>query len=244
MLNIIYSEILKLKKSSYIIIILITSLFMVFFTDAAIIIVKVLNRTFESYSFNVCEINIRLIFTIIFCIISSNIFIREYDDKTANILYSYSFNRIKILLGKFLVIYMIIVLIYFIQCIGIYISSYVLFGSLDKSLISQNVQANLYSMIFEMALIPSVILLANLKQNLILPVSYGVLITIINAISDKSFIADIKYNPFVGPLFAFQYVYSEVGAGFEFKYITISGIIFFIISILVCMYHFNKMDIN
>ena len=48
---------------------------------------------------------------------------------------------------------------------------------------------------------------------------------------DKEYELDIKYNPFVGPLFAFQYVYSEVGAGFEFKYITISGIIFFIISI-------------
>ena len=244
MLNIIYSEILKLKKISYIVIILITSLFMVFFTDAAIIIIKGLNRTFESYSFNVCQINIRLIFTIVFCIISSDIFVREYDDKTANILYLYSFNRTKILLGKFLVIYMIIVLIYFIQCIGIYVSCYILFGSLEKSLVYRNVQANLYSMIFEMMLIPSVIFLANLKQNLILPVSYGVLMTIINAISDKSFIADIKYNPFVGPFFAFQYVYSEVGTGFEFKYITISGIIFFIISILGCMYHFNEMDIN
>ena len=157
MINIIYSEILKLKKSNCMFMALTSALGMVILMNIAILITDDKKRTFESYSYNVGQMNSVMVFSMIFGMIASYMFIREYNDKTASTLYSYPFARIKIFLGKLFVIYMIIVVVYFIQCISIYLSYYKLFGTLEKDQIMLNIKVNVYSMFFQMSSIPIVI---------------------------------------------------------------------------------------
>ena len=205
MINIIYSEILKLKKSNYIVMTLTSALGMVILMNIAILLTNDKKRTFNSYSYNIGQINSVIVFTMIFCMIASYSFIREFNDKTASTLYSYPFVRIKIFFGKLFVIYLIIALIYLIQCIAIYLSYYKLFGILEKDQIILNIKVNVYSMLFQMSSIPIVILIGNLKENIIMPIVYGITTAVINGLCDSSFISSIKYNPFIGSVSVFKY---------------------------------------
>jgi len=242
MLNIIYSEILKLKKSNCIFIALISALGMVSLMNIAILITGDKKRTFESYSYNIEQVNFTVVFLIMFCMIASYSFMREYNDKTASTLYSYPFSRIKIFIGKLFVIYMIILIVYCIQCLFMYLSYYELFGSLEKDKIIKDIQVNIYSMFFQMLSIPIVILIGNLKRNIIIPIGYGVLTVIANALCDNKYISQIKYNPFIGSVSVCKYFYGK--ENLDIRSIVVASIIFFLVSTLICIYHFYKIDMN
>lgn len=242
MINIIYSEILKLKKSNYIVMTLTSALGMVILMNIAILLTNDKKRTFNSYSYNIGQINSVIVFTMIFCMIASYSFIREFNDKTASTLYSYPFVRIKIFFGKLFVIYLIIALIYLIQCIAIYLSYYKLFGILEKDQIILNIKVNVYSMLFQMSSIPIVILIGNLKENIIMPIVYGITTAVINGLCDSSFISSIKYNPFIGSVSVFKYYY--LYDDFNINNMAVASVIFFLVTILVCIYNFYKSDIH
>lgn len=242
MINIIYSEILKLKKSNCMFMALTSALGMVILMNIAILITDDKKRTFESYSYNVGQMNSVMVFSMIFGMIASYMFIREYNDKTASTLYSYPFARIKIFLGKLFVIYMIIVVVYFIQCISIYLSYYKLFGTLEKDQIMLNIKVNVYSMFFQMSSIPIVIFIGNLKRNIIVPIGYEILIVIINGLCDNRYISQIKYNPFIGSASVFKYFYEH--DNLELSNMSVASVIFFLISMSICVYHFYKTDIH
>lgn len=245
MLNIIYSEILKLKKSNSIFMILLAAFGMTVLMNAAVIFTKDRARTFESYSYNIGQSNTIIIFSMIFYILGSYIFVREYNDRTANTLYSYPFCRIKIFIGKLLVIYMIIAAVYAFQCAAIYLSYYKLFGVIEKEQIVINIKANFYSMLFLMSSIPFVIFLGNLKKNIMAPIGYGILTVIINGLSDNRYISNIKYNPFIGAVSVMKYFYMPKDLhDLQIENIATASIIFFIISLSACIYQFYKMDIN
>lgn len=242
MLNVIYSELLKLKRSNCALMTLTSALGMVILMNIAIWITNDKERTFESYSYNVGQMNSIIVFSMIFCMIASYIFIREYSDKTAGTLYSYPFSRIKIFLGKLFVIYMIIVTVYFIQCISTYLSYYKLFGVLEKDQVILNIKVNVYSMLFQMSSIPMIVFLGNLKRNIIVPIGYEILTVIINGLCDNRYISQIKYNPFVGSVSVFKYFYGDYTL--DINNMAAASIIFFVVSILICAYHFYKTDIH
>lgn len=242
MLNVIYSEILKLKKSNCVFMILTSALGMVILMNIAIWITNDKKRTFESYSYNVGQMNSLILFSMVFCMIAAYIFIREYSDKTAGTLYSYPFSRIKIFLGKLVVIYMIIAVVYFIQCISTYLSYYKLFGVLERDQVMLNLKVNVYSMLFQMSSIPMIIFLGNLKRNIIVPIGYEILTVIINGLCDNRYISQIKYNPFAGSVSVFKYFYGDYTL--DIKNMAAASITFFIVSILICVYHFYKTDMH
>lgn len=242
MLNIIYSEILKLKKSNCMAMILTASFGMVILMNTAILITGDKKRTFESYCSNIGLMNSLIIFSMFFCMIASYIFIREFNDKAASTIYSYPFPRIKIFFGKLVVVYMIIAVVYLLQSISAYFSYYKLFGTLNRDEVFLNIKVNFYSMLFQMSSIPMIIFLVNLKKNIILPIGYEILIMIINGVHDNRFILQIKYNPLIGAQSVFRYFYEE--GSLEIRSMAIASLIFFIVSIFICIYHFCKDDVH
>ena len=242
MLNIIYSEILKLKKSNCMAMILTASFGMVILMNTAILVTGDKKRTLESYCSNIGLMNSLIIFSMFFCMIASYIFIREFNDKTASTIYSYPFPRIKIFFGKLVVVYMIIAVVYLLQSISAYFSYYKLFGTLNRDEVFLNIKVNFYSMLFQMSSIPMIIFLVNLKKNIILPIGYEILIMIINGVHDNRFILQIKYNPLIGAQSVFRYFYEE--GSLEIRSMAIASLIFFIVSIFTCIYHFCKDDVH
>ena len=105
-----------------------------------------------------------------------------------------------------------------------------------------NIQVNAYAMLFQMSSIPIVIFIGNLKKNIIVPIGYGILIVIINGLCDNRYISQIQYNPFIGSVSVFKYFYAH--DNLELRNMAAASVIFFLVSISVCVYHFYKSDVH
>ena len=94
MISLIYSEFLKLKRSSIIFYMAIGSSFMPLLLDAAILISNDRHRTYESYMYNSEGISFTFMHGILFSIIAAYVFSREFNYKTSGNLYSYSLDKV------------------------------------------------------------------------------------------------------------------------------------------------------
>lgn len=242
MLNIIYCELLKLKKSYIIHLAVISGMFMLILMDLVSLISKEKFQSFKHYSSTIEMLNILLLYTILFSLITGHIFSREFTDKTASVIYACSVSRIKIFIGKLITIYMLISLVYIVRIISIYLSYYILMNTLPEStFIVNHIEYNVYSLIFEFLLVPIPILITNMSKNLIFPVVYGIVGTIITIITSGSRSSFAKYVPFLAPYESIMKIYNPNLV--DLSYSVISGIVCFIVSMIICLYQYNKDDI-
>lgn len=242
MLNVIYSELLKLKKSSVIFLVLIGGLTSPLILDISILVLHQKNRTFESYIYNTEGLSYMFVYGILFTIIAGYIFAREYANRTASSLYSYSCNRTKIFVGKLIVIYLLMFITCIIQCISVYAGYYKLFGNLNIDLVLRDLKINIQALLFQMALIPIPIFLANLKKTITLPIIYGVFTLCIQAMTSGSDSIYSKYNPFLGSLYLFENTYNMKSNDVHFM--AVISFVIFTLTIAAAFYHHKKMDIN
>ena len=241
MLNIIYSEFLKLKKSY------IVSVSLVCGVIASILMVlgnliAGISMSFEKFACNIQQMNFTILNIILFSLIAAYVFSREFTDKTASILYAYPMSRIKIFISKLITIYILIFLVYFIQCISIYLSYYIADVIVPSStLIMNDVKANIVSMMFQFLLIPIPILIANITKNMMMPLVYGILSFIaVGFIGSDSTYDD--YIPLMVPYISAQYFYFP--KNINFNHIIVSSTLCFILFMPICIYEFNKKDID
>jgi ABC-2 type transport system permease protein/bacitracin transport system permease protein len=108
LLNIIYCELLKLKKSYIIPVAVIGGMFMSILFGLASLVFKENMQTFEQYSSNLEILNILVLYTILFSLIAGFVFSREFTDRTSSVIYACSISRIKIFIGKLITIDMLI----------------------------------------------------------------------------------------------------------------------------------------
>lgn len=235
MLNSIYCEFLKLKKSYIWIVILVSGLAMTSFLDLIILILKD-KRTFESYASNTEMANFLLIYTILFSLIVGYVFSREHEEKTSNILFSYPISRIKIFMAKFITIDILIFCVYLIELISIYLGYYFLYKKLPEStFIVNHIIQNIYSLIFQYLLIPIPILITNISRSIMAPVVYGVIVEIL-----MGTIAN-EYFPFFAPYyFALETFKPNLT---NVTYSAVGSVICFVIFMSISIYHYNKTDI-
>ncbi|OAA86030.1 ABC transporter permease [Clostridium ljungdahlii] len=243
MLNMIYSELFKLKKTYIPPLVLIGGTIMTILMFVARHITEV-NMSFEKYAYNIEETNFIMLFIVLFSIISAYIFSREFADKTADVLYAYGKSRIKIFMSKLIVIYILIFLTYIIEIISMLLSYYFLNGSLPEGhIIIRNLNANSLSILFQFLLVPIPILISNLSRNIIIPAAYGILGFILSSlIATESFSHIAKYIPIMSPWLSAEYFYSKEHV--DLNYITISSVLCFIFFISISIYEFNRKDIN
>lgn len=241
MINIIYSEFLKLKKSSYMLLILAGALTMPAIMNIAFFISQDKNITFDSYAYNINSISSFVMYGILFSIISGYVFSREYSDKTASTLYSYQCSRIKIFIGKLVVIYVAVCFVYLIQCISVYIGYYELFGAVERDVLINDIKANIYSLLCQMMIIPIPVLLANIKKNIIVPLLFGIVQLSMLLLWGNSELQYIEYFPLLSPYLIFQSFY--IDHGINIQHIIVSGFICFLVFISLAIYEHNKTDI-
>ena len=242
MLNIIYCELLKLKKSYILQVAIISGLFMSILIDLVSLISGEKFQSFEHYSSTVEMLNILLLYTILFSLIVGYVFSREFADKTASVIYTCSVSRIKIFIGKLIIIYILISLVSVVRIISIYLSYYILMNTLPESMfIVNHIKYNVYSLIFEFLLMPIPILITNMSKNLIVPVVYGTVGTIVTMITLRSSSLVIKYFPLVAPYKFIEKIYRSNLV--DLNYSVISGITCFVVSMIISIYQYNRDDI-
>ncbi len=241
MLNIIYSEFLKLKRSYIISISLICGVIGSILMILGNLLAGI-GMSFEKFACNIQQMNFSILNIILFSLISAYVFSREFTDKTASILYTYPISRMKIFISKLITIYMLIFSVYFIQCISVCLSYYIADGIIPSSaLITNHIKANIVSMLFQFLLIPIPILIANVTKNIMVPTVYGILSFITSSfIGSSSTYA--SYISLMAPQISAEYFYFP--KYINFNHIIISSTLCFILFMPICIYEFNKQNID
>lgn len=242
MLNIIYCELLKLKKSYIIPVAVIGGMFMSILMVLASLVFKESVETFEQYSSNLEIPNTLLLYTILFSLVAGYVFSREFSDKTSSVVYAYPVSRTKIFISKLITIDMLISLVYLVKVISIYLGYYILNHTLpESSFIISYIKYNIYSLIAQFLIIPIPILITNMSKSLVLSVIYGVFGTIVTIVSSGKMFKIGEYVPLIAPYKFIVKVYRPNLV--DINYSIISAILCFIISMTICIYQYNKDDI-
>lgn len=238
MFNIIYSEFLKLKKSYIIIIALIGAVFI----PIVMFIEMGRDTSIKNYIVNIDFFQIQIIYIVIFSLISSYIFSREFTDKTANVLYCYPISRMKVFFGKLITILILILSIYGINFLIRISILYVGWGWEEvKEVLNCEIKTLVYSLLAQLLIIPIPILIGNVSKNIIFPVIYGV----IGAISSIFMLLSGIYmqcSPLMIPFLPVCYFY--VGDPIDFVLVSAVGVSTFVISMFLCIYHYKNIDIS
>lgn len=240
LLNLIYCELLKLKKSYIMLVVLIGGIFSTILMNSALLISAEKQRPFEIYASNIEQLNFVIFYNILFSLIAGYVFSREFADKTSSILYTYPIGRFKIFISKLITICILISLVYLVEFISIYLGYYIIYHtSSEVTFISNHMKFYLYSLFFQFLIIPISILIGNLSRNIMMPIVYGVVGTIVTGFHDN--FVFLEYIPFSLPFNPIKKLYNP--NLIDLKYSVISGIACFIISMFICIYHYNKQDI-
>lgn len=254
MFNIVYSEILKLKKSYLFTTAVIASVFLPTIAFSVSLptdysgISSVLRYTFiKDYRANI-EVNcFCFLYTVLFSLIAGYIFSREFADKTDNVIYTYPISRTKIFIGKLVTLYIIIAFIYLVQFLAMYLSLCIAWHELpSNNFIITDMKVNVYSLLMQFILMPIPILIGNITKNIIFPVVYGVLgaLSCMCAIAVGSMYSAIymQFFPLMLPVIPMYYFHA--GDPIDFILTTISAVLTFGGFMFLSVYHYNNMEVN
>lgn len=253
MFNVVYSELLKLKKTYILIITLISGLLMpgvqfagAVHNDFSQIPGEVKERYMMNHILNVEIMSFHFMYIVIFSLIAAYIFTREFTDKTTNILYSYPIDRVQILIGKYIVVCILVLLVYVIQFIASYLGLYIIWRQLPSAdFISNDIKVNLYSALLQFIIIPIPIFIGNVTKNIIFPIVYSVLgvaagMVLLMFMSKGSIYGQIC--PLILP--ALPLYYYHIGDPIDYVIAIGSGVITFVLFTFLCIYNCRNVDVN
>jgi bacitracin transport system permease protein len=241
MINILYSELLKLKKSYFLLIILAGGLALPLLLFSGWL-VQGQTVAWERYTSNSEIMMFIMLCPILFSLVSAYVFSREFTDKTANILYSYPVHKIEIFIGKLLVIFMVIAIIYIIHFAALFGGGLLLkHEPLTKEILLAHGKVHLYSMIFHFALIPIGVFIASLCRNIILPIVCGTLVSLTNMflLSGNKF----KYSPFMMPFMPLGNYMKKLKYFVDTQTI-LMAVAVFVVGFIACSVYYLKTDID
>jgi len=250
MLNILYSEFLKLKRSFFLLLILAGGAFVPLIMFAGHLAGNI-DTEWDKYAGNVEAMMFLIGSVVLFSLATSYVFSREFTDKTAAALYTYPVNRIKILICKLLVIFSIIMAVYILQFVLIFCGGLLLnHEPLTKKILLYHMKIHLCSMVLQFALIPMVVLIASISKNIIPSIIYGVIAGLSNMFlmnSDKYI-----YSPFMFPVLPLLQVKgmkanATVANAMNFHLQASSilyAVAFFTIGLIGCIIYTSKTDIH
>ncbi|CAB1239284.1 ABC transporter permease [Clostridium luticellarii] len=238
--NIIYCELLKLKRSYTSSLILIGGTAMTILMFLARFITES-EMIYEKYAYNIDQINFLMIYPILFTLAAAYVFSREFSDKTASTLYTYPVSRFKIFMGKLISIYVLIFITYIVESLSIPVSYYFLHGAIPEySLMITTVKAQACSLLFQFLLIPIPVLIVNMSKNMTIPSLYGILSFVLNTLlMDKT--EHLEYIPTAYPYLSAAYIYNL--RDIRLSCIIIGTVSIFILFISASLYSFCSQDI-
>lgn len=180
MLDLVYSEFLKLKRSKFIFcFILISIVFPVFWL--LITPFNIQKQTWLIYTSNAEDIMFMGIEILVSVFITSYIFVQEYSHGTVKLLYSFPISKFSIFIGKLFTIYLFIAITYFIYFIIVFGGGIIVIDEpLTQSFLTLHVRAYFCSMILDFALVPLLIFLIHLFKKSTVSAIIAILILISN----------------------------------------------------------------
>lgn len=246
MINIICSEFIKLKKSFIIPVVLLGAIVVpaIYFLSDLDMDYDTLSKSISAMSTlaNIHIFQMQVLNNIIFSLIGGYVFSREYINKTANVWYSYPASRVKIFIGKVMVIFILIVAIYFINFFASLITIGSSFGLQEvKNIFAIEFKTCLISALLQILIMPVPILIGIISKNIMFPVIYGVVVSIISIPLHVGG-TWMQLAPFMIPIVPFYYFFT--GDPIDYIAVCLSGGITFIVTITGIIIYLKKCDIN
>ncbi len=234
MFNLVYSEILKLKKSKTIAFVILSSIFFPVFWFL-ITPFNCQKQTWVIYTSNSEDIMFMIVAIIVFMLLASYIFIREYSEDTVKLLYSYPVSQIAIFISKILTIYIIIALIYLLHFIIVFGSGLlVIHEPLTKEIFLSHAFAYITSMILEFSLIPLMIFIIKIFKNTTATAFAAVIILVSNFYVYET--AQYRYWPFILPYIPIM----KVGKAINLMATAGLGITTVVVGMLLCIFQLSR----
>ena len=187
-------------------------------------------------------------YTPMFSVVSAYIFTREFSNNIATVVYAYPVSRIKIFLSKLVFLGAFMILAYFLQLLFIIVGGLLVTHEvLTQSILITILKANMYSLIFQYAIIPVSILIALLFKKITASIVYSGIVTIININLMRGGAEKIyDYAPMFYPLLSIEALRGKIPIGLDGGLQTriIIAALTFITGITVCIIYYLKADVN
>lgn len=257
MYDAIYCEFLKLKRSYFYLVIFLIALF---FPGTLCLgwLGQGSHVYWDKYIYQVEQMNFLFMNLSMYALIASYIFSREFSYNTSNTLFSYPLSRIKVFVSKFIVIILIIMATIVIQlALTLLTGLFLPHDALTTDIIINHLKLNGCILLFEIAILPIAIFISLLTKNVIGPIIYSGLATLINmflvSFADQSISEKI---PFIYPLNILTSAVKSVGKGELGKFVIdassiqlsctviIIAILTFLIGMSLSIVYYVKSDIN
>lgn len=248
MLDGLYCEVLKLKKTGFYCCILLVGLICLFFCTLNKQLMSSLN--WYGYLFNFESIAFTMFYALVIPNIIAIIFIREFRHKTAPIAFSYPNGRFGAFINKFFVSVLVIAIIYIMSYIYIILSGFVfLKAPITAAPLINHAKVFLISFTFQVSLMPLTTLVALLGKNMIVSFVYSMGLLVGNAnyflgSKYKDYFFSIlpaspvaKFNTFI---FSYPVPIDKVITKLDIYL----GIIVFVVGIIGCITYYNKANIH
>lgn len=242
MYNVLYSEFLKLKKSPIFLLLIIGAI-----SEPLLMFFGELFRgdivEWERYMGNIQAMTFLIVGLLLFTLIASYIYAREFTEKVVYTAYSYPASKTKIFICKLITVFACITFVYVLQFITILITGSIIdHEPLAMDFLILNIKIYCYSLLFQFAIVPLAIFIASISKGLIVPMGYSVIGTIITI-----FISGLKEYSAYFPLYypampALSVVKKEMKVVIHSNSIVIA-IMFFIITSLLCIIYYERHDI-
>lgn len=250
MLNVLYTELLKLKRSKMVLLITIAAIaepVTLFFGW----LFQQHEMEWEKYLSNVEIPTMLFLGVILFSVVSADIFSKEYSDKTISVLYTYPNNRIMYIFSKFIVIYILIAFAYILQfglsiITGLGLTLFVK-GTVHEVLTLEVVSTHFIyfvkSAVMQFMLVPFACFIGILGKNIVASTVYGVLVGCGNIMIIGMFPKIAQYYPWSAPA---MHLFSKTkgGASVNLMNMGITAMIAFTIGCMLCVLYSLKEDIN
>lgn len=192
MLDGLYSEFLKLKRTGYYITIPLVGLICLQFITINKSMVSSLN--WYGYFFKFEFIAFSIFFALIIPNVIGTIFIREFRYKTASVEFSYPNGRFGAFINKFLMSIIVVAIIYLMSYIFIVLKGIiVLKDPLSLASLINHFKIFMVSFIFQVALIPLTILIALMGKSMIISSIYSIALIIGNV----NYLLGNKYSDYI-----------------------------------------------
>ncbi len=181
-----------------------------------------------------------LLSIVMFSVITAYVYIREYSDKTAGMLYAYPTSKWSVFLGKLTVVYLIILFVYGMNYLLTMGSGYIVCRGLpEPGFFADHARISLYSATLQFLLMPVVVLIANLSRTVLIPIVYSSLGAVSNIIVMQS--DHFKYSLFMIPgMPLIQYMGEAVDA----KTMLFIGTAAFVLGITGNVFYYIKADMQ
>lgn len=242
MFNAIYCEFLKIKRSPIFFILIIGAL-----AEPLLMFWGQIFREdiveWDNYMGNIEAMTFLVVGLLLFTLVASYIYTREFTERVAYTAYSYPLSKTKVFICKLITVFACIAFVYILQFIAMLITGSIIdHEPLAKDFLILNIKIYCYSMLFQFAIAPLGILIGSVSRNLVVPMAYNVIGTIMT-ISVAEFNESNIYFPLYYPAMP------VISVGKNNMEIVINNqsiviaLMFFIITSALCIIYYEKGDI-